>query len=92
MAYAAATSPFAKVNDEPWVLWSNKQNVTSLQTREWKKQTNNTAQDEVNAVQQPMPTPTYGSPPQIHRTQYNSVLSRMKQATKNSSKFAAWTT
>jgi len=92
MVFAASISPFTHVNDEPWVLWTNKQTVTSLQKRAREEKTNNPAQDENTTIQPPMPTPTYDRTPQIRRSQYNSVLSRMKQATKNSGQFATWIT
>lgn len=83
---SATTSPFACISDDPWILWEKKERLDFL------REENENRQDEIavqldstfDALDNVMPAS------QVQRTQYHSVLNRMKQACRNTGSFSNW--
>ncbi len=91
MQAAATTSPFTpqETDNVPWILWTQKEPVTHLQTD---KQTDSRfAFDFPHDIStQDLPEPSLPMQNLLQTNRYHSVLSRMEQASKRAAAFSAW--
>lgn len=83
---SATTSPFACISDDPWILWEKKVRVDFLREEHEDRQEEISAQLDSTSDSLDYVMPVL----QVQRTQYHSVLSRMKQASRNTGSFSNW--
>lgn len=88
MTQAHIVSPFSisEEQGESWFIWEKRTPVTSLSGKE---QTDSRYENRSTTTSELQPA-YISSSPVIQRRQYNTVLSRMKQAMGKAGSFSAW--
>lgn len=90
MTQTYTLSPFtlSEESDVPWILWEQKTSVLSLQCEEQTDRRYVTFQS--NLSNSEMDNKPVLNKTAIQRVQYNSVLSRMKQAAGKAGNYSDW--
>lgn len=88
---AAETSPFVRLTeDQPWILWEKKTEVTALLPKE-QTDARSVLEERQHMYSEIGPEPPVIPPVQpIQRKQYNAILSRIDQASRKTGSFSAW--
>ena len=86
MNIASVTSPFVNAGETPWIVWNSKDRVSALPIQ---KQNHESVTS--TAYAEPTELPAVLPAPKIKRMQYNTVMNRIAQASKNTGSYSAWT-